>query len=95
VIDQLVAKHLSIPIPKESPVELPKVNPPTVLEQIHRGLYRVLLNAIKYGVAKKDRVTGKVTNVKASAKLMDIARQFQRDNSPEPHKLPALTEYFK
>lgn len=66
-----------------------------VLEQMHSELYRVLLNGIKYGVPKKNRLTGKVTLVKPSAKFMDIARAFQRDNSSEPDKLPPLTAYFK
>lgn len=79
----------------DSTPESPKVSTLSILEQMHIELYKVLLNAIKYGVPKKNRLTGKVTLVKPSAKFMDIARQFQRDNSAEPHNLPPLTTYFK
>jgi hypothetical protein len=78
----------------DSPPELPSVSSIPVLEEMHSELYKVLLNGIKYGVPKKNRLTGKVSLVKPSAKFMDIARQFQRDNSPEPHKLTPLTTYF-
>lgn len=80
---------------KDSTPESPKLSTLSILEQMHSELYKVLLNGIKYGVPKKNRLTGKVTLVKPSAKFMDIARQFQRDNSPEPHKLQPLTAYFK
>ena len=58
-----------------------------VLEQMHKALQTTLYNAVKYGVPKKNRKTGKVTLVKPSVQLMNIARQFTRDNSAEPNKV--------
>jgi hypothetical protein len=68
----------------DNPVDLTSLE---VLEQMHKDLQTTLYNAVKYGVPKKNRKTGKVTLVKPSVQLMNIARQFTRDNSTEPNKV--------
>lgn len=73
--------------------KLTDLSPSEVLEQMHKDLKRTLYNAVRYGVPKKDRKTGKVTLVKPSVQLMNIARQFTRDNTAEPNKVTKLRHY--
>lgn len=88
---------LNAPLPTRSlePMDkLTDLSPSEVLEQMHKDLKRTLYNAVRYGVPKKDRKTGKVTLVKPSVQLMNIARQFTRDNSAEPNKVTSPLPYF-
>jgi hypothetical protein len=63
------------------------LNSSEVLEQMHIDLSNTLYNAVRYGVPKKNRKTGKISLVKPSVQLMNISRQFTRDNSAEPNKV--------
>lgn len=50
------------------------------LRQLHKDLYLVLSSVIRNGVPVQDQETGKVTYKEPSARLLNIARQFMRDN---------------
>lgn len=53
------------------------------LQSLHDTLAGVLLDAITEGVPVKDDETGKVHKASASAAILNVARQFLKDNQIE------------
>ena len=51
------------------------------LEELHGELARVLAKAIKEGIPMKDDTTGEVTKAPAPAAILNVARQFLKDNN--------------
>ena len=54
-----------------------------ILQDLHTKLATVLAEAISEGVPVKDEVTGKVHKAPAPAAIMNVARQFLKDNNIE------------
>lgn len=58
-------------------------DPKQALQDLHSSLARVLAEAIEQGVPVRDDETGQVTKAPAPAAILNVARQFLKDNGIE------------